>query len=447
MVELIKDNLNSFKDIIIEAWKSKELRKRIIFTLFILIIYRIGASITIPGVTLNSANASSNGIISSLGLLGGGGLRLYSIFALGVSPYITASIIVQLLSNNVIPYLTNLSKSGEKGRKKLDIINRYLTIILALLQGVGITALMLSTHIISFSNTAVGYVFCLLLLLGGVFFALWLGDQINEKGVGNGISMIILSGVVANIPWNFYNIFKGFLGNSQIITATFVGILESIMMIVFYLLLLFLITFVSQSSQNIPIQNIGSGLVKKGQNQNSYVLLRLTVAGVIPIIFATALVSIPTTVAKFINNSTLTIIIGYIFDRHYPTALICYFILVCLFCFFYSKVTINPERFAENLQKNGSFIPGIQPGFETARYMSKSINSLNFYGALFLGILAVIPYLLLIIFHLPANYGIGGSGMLIFIMVTIDLFSQIKARLQQIRYRQLKEVNKKGFVW
>lgn len=440
--------LSKFSDIIVEAWKSKELRRRILFTIGVLMVFRIGASITIPGVSIpHNSQTSGNGLIDSLGILGGGGLRYFSIFAMGVSPYITASIVIQLLSTNVVPYLTNLAKSGEKGRKTQDLITRYLTIIFGILQAVGITSLLISQKAIQLNSSIETYAFIILFQLGGVFLALWLGDQINEHGLGNGVSMIILSGVVASIPYNFFNVFEHFLAKNKTLTKFVLSLVESFFVLFFYLFLVFISTFFNQSYRNIPVQNIGSGL-SKSDNNASYLVLRINIAGVIPVIFATALLSIPVTIARYVQNSDLTLIFNFLFNRQYPTALITDFIFITIFTYFYSKITVNPDRFAENLQKSGSFIPGIPPGYQTSRYINTIINRLNFFGALFLSTIAIIPYIFLIIFKLPVTYGIGGTGLLIYVVVAINLFAQLKARITQIEYRKLKSTDLKDFgIW
>ncbi len=441
--------LISFQQIITEAWKNKNLRRKILYTIGILIIFRIGTDITIPGVTLphgSVGSGSGNGFISSLGILGGGGIRNFSIFALGVSPYITSSIIIQLLATNVVPFLTNLAKTGEKGKRTQDMITRYLAIIFGVVQSIGITSLLLSQKVIQFKSGAETYIFIILIQMGGLFLALWMGDQINEKGMGNGVSMIILSGVVANIPFNFINIFKNNvkLDTLSNFSITFV---EFIFLVFFYLLLILIAVYMSQSYRRVPIQNVGSGLTKD-QNKDSYVVLSLNSSGVIPVIFATSLLSIPLTVTKYISNPQLTNVFNYLFNRQYPTGLITYFILIVLFSFFYSKITVNPEQFAEGLQKSGSYIPGIQPGVDTSKYISRTVNKLNFYGSFFLAILAIIPYILLIIFKLPASFGIGGTGLIIFVSVAINLFLQIKARLIQVEYQNLKKSTEEEFkLW
>ena len=375
----MKDTLLNFKNIIKNSWNSKELRRKILFTIGILIIFRIGTNITIPGVSLPHGNVSQgNGFLSSLGILGGGGIRNFSIFALGVSPYITASIIIQLLATNVVPFLTNLTKSGEKGRKTQDLITRYLSIIFGIAQAIGITSLLMSQKLINFNNSTLSYFYIILMQLGGMFFALWLGDRINENGLGNGVSMIILSGVVANIPFNFANIFASTIKFDNI-SFFFITLVQTGVIVVFYFALLLFSVFMTQSFRHIPVQNIGSGLTKK-QNKDSFVILSLNTSGVIPVIFATALMSIPITITKYINDPNATNILNYFFNRQYPTALIFYFLFIVAFSFFYSKITINPERFASGLQKSGSYIPGVQPGIETSFFITKTVNRLNFIG-------------------------------------------------------------------
>ena len=440
----MNQRITNFFELLRDSWQSKDIRKRLLFTLGMLFAFKIGASITIPGVsvaigTLTATNSASGSLINTLGVLGGGGLKYFSIFALGVSPYITASIIIQLLSANVIPYLTNLSKAGEKGRKTQDMVTRLITLPIAILQSIGIIELLQSQKAIQFHNTASVFIFIILIQISGVYLALWMGDQINERGLGNGVSMIILTGVVSAIPFNFINIFRISLVGQHALATIIVGITKSLATIGFYFILVIITIFVSQSYRKIPVRNIGSGLNKK-KSDRSYILLRINISGVIPVIFASALMAIPLTIMRYVTNAHVTTIFNYLFNRNYPTALITNCLLITLFVFFYSRITINPERFAENLQKSGSFIPGINPGRQTAKHIISVVNRINLLGSFFLSFITIIPFLLMILFHLPVTFGIGGTGILIFVVIILDLISQVRSRLIQVDYRQLKYV-------
>lgn len=266
-----------------------------------------------------------------------------------------------------------------------------------------------------------------------------MGDQINEKGLGNGISMIILTGVVSAIPFNFINIFRISLSGQSTVAPILVAVTKSIATIGFYFALVILTIFVSQSYRKIPVRNIGSGLNKK-KSDRSYILLRINISGVIPVIFASAIMAIPLTIMRYISDTNVKTIFNYLFNRNHPTALLVNCLFITIFVYFYSRITINPERFAENLQKSGSFIPGITPGRETSTHIISVVNRINILGSFFLSFITVIPFLLMILFHLPVTFGIGGTGILIFVVIILDLIAQVRSRLIQVDYQQLKYV-------
>lgn len=300
-----KNNV-SFWETVKYLFINKQLRVRFFYLLFFLFIFRFGANLVIPGVVFNSGSSDdSSTFVGLLSLLGGGGLKNFSIFSLGVSPYITSTIIMQLLSADVIPYLTKLNKAGEKGRKKIDLIARYLTIPLGILQAIAIVSAMVDSGSISFDDNVGGYFYIIGVMLSGSFFAMWLGDKITQKGIGNGTSMIIFSGIVANLFWNFSSLWNSVVGSiSSISTQTFIGLLDYVFLILVFIFFLFANVYINLSYRKIPVQHVGSGLTLN-ESELSYLPLKVNSAGVVPVIFASAFLTIPLTISNLIDNEDI----------------------------------------------------------------------------------------------------------------------------------------------
>lgn len=432
--------------------KNKEIMGRIVFTIMILLIFRIGAQIPVPGATIPDSSAlntylSGNNALSIMNLLGGGTLQSFSIFALGVSPYITAQIIVQLLSTDVLPALTDLKRQGQYGRKKMELATRYLTLLLGAVQAYGIIKTMEGSEFVEFAvgDTAwLTYVYVVIVLLAGSMLVMWLGDQISTKGIGNGISMIIFAGIVSSIPGQMATAFttwvsQGFITGMD--SAAVAGVFKFLLYVLAYLLIIAFVTFVELAKRKIPVQHSGKG---GGQTASmakaSFLPIKINSAGVIPVIFASSILTAPSVIAAFIGNGkepewlgifNMTTMYKMTDNWSMPWGLIIYLVLTVAFTFFYANLQINPEQMAENFQKNGSYIPGIRPGIETERYVRKVLNRVTVLGAISLCIIAAIPPVLTLtgVFGGNQSLALGGTGMIIVVGVALELNSQIDGLL------------------
>ncbi len=431
--------------------KNKEIMNRIMFTILILFIFRIGAQITVPGVTLGEDMQNyldSSYALSLMNLLGGGTLKSFSIFALGVSPYITAQIIVELLSTDVLPALTELKRQGQSGRRKMDLATRYLTLMLGAVQAYGIIQTMKTSDAITFvtaSNEWLTYIYIIVIMMAGSMLVMWLGDQISVKGIGNGISMIIFAGIVCSLPSQIGNAFTLWVGNSALAgqgdSARIAGIFKFLLYILAYVLIISFVTFIELSKRKIPVQHSGKG---GGQTQSmsraSFLPIKVNSAGVIPVIFASSILMAPSVIVAFVDanhssdkwlgifqTSTLFEMPG---GWKMPWGLIIYLILTIAFTFFYANIQINPQQLAENFQKNGSYIPGIHTGNETERYVRKVLNRVTFIGAMALALIAALPVVLtLTVFKDNPSLALGGTGLIIVVGVALEVNNQIDGLL------------------
>lgn len=431
--------------------KNKEIMNRIMFTILILFVFRIGAQITVPGVTLGDDLQNyldSSYALSLMNLLGGGTLQSFSIFALGVSPYITAQIIVELLSTDVLPALTELKRQGQGGRKKIELATRYLTLMLGAVQAYGIIQTMKSSEAITFvtaSQEWLTYIYIIVVMMAGSMIVMWLGDQISVKGIGNGISMIIFAGIVCSLPSQIGNAFSLWVGNSALQgqgdSARIAGIFKFLLYILAYVLIISFVTFIELSKRKIPVQHSGKG---GGQTQSmsraSFLPIKVNSAGVIPVIFASSILMAPSVIVAFVDaehssdawlgifqTSTLYEMPG---GWKMPWGLIIYLVLTIAFTFFYANVQINPQQLAENFQKNGSYIPGIHTGNETERYVRKVLNRVTFIGAMALALIAALPVVLtLTIFKDNPSLALGGTGLIIVVGVALEVNNQIDGLL------------------
>lgn len=404
------------------APKNKEIRKKILFTLAVLFVFRLGTAIVIPGVNISSIN--NLGFLELLDVMGGGALSNVSIFALGVSPYITASIIIQLLEMDIVPYFAELAKQGGTGRAKLNQITRVTGIVLAFVQGYMFSFTYIKGHAV------MEYMLFSLVLTAGTCFVLWLADQITSKGVGNGTSIIIMAGIVSSMPNMFKNAWSTFTGNSGNL-----GILLFVLYVLIYIALIIGIIYIETSERRIPIQysNKTTGTFAKNQN---YIPFKLNSAGVVPVIFASALISIPGVVAGFINKEGFTNFVSKWLNMSSGTGFVLYIILIFAFSYFYTFLQIKPKEMAENLQKNGGYIPGVRPGNETINYVNKVLKNLTVVGALGLAFIAALPIIFGIITKLGGNITIGGTGILIVIGVCLETFKQIESQLVSHTYKK-----------
>lgn len=428
-------------------FKNKEIVDRLAFTIMVLFIFRIGAAITVPGVTLNDFSFASNDAFGLMNLLGGGTLQSFSVFALGVSPYITSSIIVQLLSMDVLPALTELSNQGQFGRKKMEMATRYLTLLLGAVQAYGVIKTMENSSYITIADTTFwGYAYIVTIMLAGAMLVMWLGDQISTKGLGNGVSVIIFAGIVISLPLQISNAYTQWLANrlghgtGEILK----GALQFGVYILAFLLIISFVTFVEMSKRKIPVQHAGKSGGGQKYSQASFLPIKINSAGVIPVIFASSIMMAPSVIASFISsdaanaewlkifNSSDTVTMPWFNEQTWqmPWGLIIYLTLTVLFTFFYSKLQINPEKMAENFQKNGSYIPGVRPGNETERYVGKVLNRVTAIGALSLAIIAALPIVLVLLKIVPdQSLALGGTGLIIVVGVAIEMNNQIDGLL------------------
>ena len=436
--------------------KNKEIMNRILFTVLILFIFRIGAQITVPGVKVSGFDdyLNSGSALSLMNLLGGGTLQTFSIFALGVSPYITAQIIVQLLSTDVLPALSELRRQGQYGRRKMEYATRYLTLLLGAVQAYGIIKTIenssdsggtfeLMNQLSSNGNAWMGYLYIIIVMLAGSMLVMWLGDQISVKGIGNGISMIIFAGIVCSLPNQFAHAFTTYISSTGGAPDSLViaGVFKFILYVVAYLVIIAFVTFIELSQRKIPIQHSGKG---GGQTQSmaraSFLPIKINSAGVIPVIFASSLLMAPSVIAAFVSSDGANAGWLKIFSTSelydmgswkMPWGLIIYIVLVVAFTFFYANLQIDPQQMAENFQKNGSYIPGVKPGIETERYIRRVLNRVTFIGAMALVLIAALPPILTMsgVFGGDSSLVMGGTGMIIVVGVCLELNNQIDGLL------------------
>jgi preprotein translocase subunit SecY len=428
-------------------FKNKEIVDRIFFTIMIMFVFRIGAAITVPGVTLSDFSFQNNDAFGLMNLLGGGTLQQFSVFALGVSPYITASIIVQLLSMDVLPALTDLANQGDYGRKKMEMTNRYLTLMLGAVQAYGVIVTMENQSYITLEQSNFwSYAYIITVMLAGTMLVMWLGDQISSKGIGNGISMIIFAGIVSSLPNQIIGAYRNWLSDKvgQGSEQLFIGLLQFGVYVLSFLVIIGFITFIETSKRKIPVQHAGKSGSTRKMAQASFLPIKINSAGVIPVIFASSIMMAPSIIASFISgtnldaqwlkifNSSDTVTMPWFNDKTWemPWGLLIYLFLIVVFAFFYAKLQINPEKLAENFQKNGSYIPGVRPGAETERYVAKVLNRITVIGAVSLSIIAALPIVLVLLKIVPdQSLALGGTGLIIVVGVAIELNSQIDGLL------------------
>ena len=421
-----------------EALKVKQVRSKILFTIFIVFVFRIGTSITVPWVNANSLNALSGlSFLNMLSLVSGNAMKNFSVFALGVSPYITASIVVQLLQMDLLPKFVEWGKQGEVGRRKLNQATRYIALVLAFVQSVGITAgfnALSGAKLLTVPLTPQVFLIIGGILTAGSMIVTWLGEQITDKGYGNGVSMIIFAGIVASIPDMIKGIYVDYFVNvpSSRLTSSliFVAIL-----IVAVLLIVYFTTYVEQAKYKIPIQYTK---VAQGAPSSSYLPLKINPAGVIPVIFASSITAAPAAILQFVSASGLNWewvkTAQELVSTSTPSGVALYALLIILFTFFYTFVQINPEKAAENLQKSGAYIHGVRPGKGTEEYMSKLLRRLATVGSLFLGVISILPIVAKDLFGLSEVVAFGGTSSPIIISTGIEGIKQLEGYLLKRKY-------------
>ena len=404
---------------------NKDLRKRIYFTLFCLGIFCLGTGITIPWA---SALYEELGFLEIFNLMSGGGLRSFSIFALGVSPYITASIITQILQMDILPYFKELKEQGYTGRQKINKITRYLGIIFAFVQAYVITIFYMNT------NDTMAMLKTSLVMTAGTSFLLWIGDQITNKGIGNGQSLLIMAGILQSMPTVFSGAFKAFVTAGKY--ASWAGIALYVLFILVYILIIVGIIWITLAERRIQIQyaNHTAGIKS---SKSSYLPIKINSAGVMPVIFASILLTIPVTVAGLIGKQGAVNFINKYIVYTTPTGFVLYCLLILLFGYFWTFLQMNPEELAKDLNKRGGYIPGIRPGSQTVEYVSKSLSKLTLVGSIFLVILAGIPIIFSKVSGLSSAITIGGTGILIVVGVAIETYKQIESGLVSRNYGRM----------
>ena len=406
---------------------NKDLRKRIYFTLGALMIFILGTSITVPGA---KEITKELGILDLINAMGGGALKKYSIFALGVTPYITASIIIQLLQMDIIPYFSELKNEGPVGRQKINKITRYMGIIFAFIQGFAYSFMMMKTA------TAFDRLYISLILTAGTAFLLWLGDQIPQKGIGNGMSLIIMAGIVSTYPDMFKDSFSHFITLSGPAQAIAFGVVKFLIFAIIFFAIAIGMIFVQESERRVPIQYANKSTNAFGSAAQSFMPIKINTAGVIPVIFASSLLSIPSIIAQVFPNGTFSKIAQQYLDYSTPVGFILYVIFIFFFAYFYTFIQVKPEEFSKNLQENGGYIPGIRPGEETKKYISKVLSRLTVFGATFLVIIAGLPILFSKVTSLPTSVSVGGTGLLIVVGVALETYKQLEGSLLSRSYKR-----------
>ncbi|MBY0121937.1 preprotein translocase subunit SecY [Bacillus sp. S/N-304-OC-R1] len=415
-----------------------DIRRKIIFTLLMLIVFRIGTFIPVPGVNADLLKAQDEfNVFGLLNTFGGGALRNFSILAMGIMPYITASIIIQLLQMDVVPKFTEWSKQGEVGRRKLAQFTRYFTIVLGFIQAFGMSY--------GFNNMANGqliknpgigsYLLIATVLTAGTAFLMWLGEQITSKGVGNGISIIIFAGIVAGIPSTINQIYAQQFENPG--EQLFLNIVKVVLILVAIIAIVVGTIFIQQALRKIPIQYAKRMVAGKSPvgGQSSHLPLKVNAAGVIPVIFAVSFIVTPRTIASFFQQSDVTLWIQRVFDYSHPIGMVVYATLIIAFTYFYAFIQVNPEQVSDNLKKQGGYIPGIRPGKNTQEYLTRVLYRLTFVGALFLTAIAILPVIFINVAGLPQSAQIGGTSLLIVIGVALETMKQLEAQLVKRHYK------------
>ncbi len=422
-------------------FRVPELRNRVLFVLGILLVYRIGTHIPVPGVNIaelaNSFKSQNNGILGFLNLFSGNAFKQASIFALGVMPYISMSIILQLLTA-VIPTLEKLSKEGELGRRKITQYTRYGTVVLCLIQGTGTTYLFKNFGENVIYHWGIGFqILAVLALTTGTVFIMWLGEQITEYGIGNGMSIIIFSGIVAALP--------GQIGNTyRMLKVDQLSLIAVIFFAVFTLLTIGFIVLLQQGARKIPVQyatRVVGRQVFKGQS--TQLPLKVDYSGVIAVIFSSSILVFPSTIAKYVQNiPSVAADQGWLYNamefiiRNFAPGAFVYYVLysalIVFFCYFYTAIAFNPTDLSENMKKYGGFIPGIRPGQPTAEFIDRTLTRITIWGALAVCVIAVFPDLLTRQLHIPIQF--GGTSLLIIVGVALDTMKQIESHLLMRHY-------------
>ncbi|TQR17213.1 preprotein translocase subunit SecY [Psychrobacillus soli] len=417
--------------------RVRDIRNKIIFTLLMLIVFRIGTFVPVPYVDANVLKQTDQlGLIGFLNTFGGGALANFSILAMGIMPYITASIIVQLLQMDVVPKFTEWAKQGEVGRRKLAQFTRYFTIVLAFIQAIAMSYgfnRMYGGSLIK-EEGILNYVVIAIVLTAGTAFLMWLGEQITAKGVGNGISIIIFAGIVAAIPNAVNQMYAQFIDGAG--EALFINIVIVVLLLLAIIAVTVGVIYVQQALRKIPIQYAKrvAGTAQTG-GQQTHLPLKVNAAGVIPVIFASAFLMAPQSLVLFFGQNSTTEFITRALDYTQPIGMIIYIALIVAFTYFYAFIQVNPENVADNLKKQGAYIPGIRPGINTQNYLTSVLYRLTFVGSIFLALIAIMPLLFVKFAGLPQTAQIGGTSLLIVVGVALESMKQLESQLVKRHYK------------
>lgn len=420
---------------------NKDIRNRILFTLFAFLVYRLGSAITVPDVNTADlvAGIEDNSLFAMINLLGGGGLEQFSIFALGVTPYITASIIIQLLSMDVVPHLSEFAKNGATGRKTLDKYTRYLAVVFAFVQSFSLVYGFSQTYttLIEGGVTMAKIMYIATIFTAGSMFLVWIGDQISIKGIGNGISMVIMAGIVGRMPQQFADAWTTLIGAESTIENgawLFAGY------ILVYLLIIIFVTLINTAERRIPIQYTSSSIQLSKRSESNYLPLKVNSASVIPVIFASSLMMAPLQIASFFPTNDIIRTMQDWLGLQTWYSLVIYVLLILFFTFFYTKMQINPEKISENLGKSGAYIPSVRPGTETKNYVNKVLSRITVLGSICLALIAVLPHIMPLIWtDMPTSMALGGTGMIIVVGVAIETVRQVQGLITQKSYKKYFE--------
>ncbi len=421
------------------AWNIPDLRQKMLYTLLMIFIFRLGSYIPVPGLR-EGALASwigdgTNNLFAMLNAFSGGSFANATIFAMGITPYINSSIIMQLLTV-AIPALERLSKEGEQGRKVIAKWTRFGTVILAFIQATGLYFALQSS--LTYENKVLGYITIVSTFTAGTAFLMWLGEQITEKGIGNGISMIIFAGIVSSMPTMIANLWANFeLDPSNLFMIIAVAVV-SLLMVVF-------VVFVDNAERRIPVQYAKRMVGRKMYGgQSTHIPIKVVMTGVIPIIFAMSIMSFPQTIMSFVGYDPLAktgfwAAILRQFATTSPVYIVLYFLLIVFFTYFYTAIQFNPIEISNNLKNNGGFVPGIRPGRPTSDYIAKILTRITLVGALFLGVVAILPMILSVAFNNASFYAIGGSSLLIVVGVALETTKQLESQMLMRHYKGFLE--------
>ena len=425
--------LNFFK----EVFKKGELRRKVVFTLGILFVFRLGAGIVIPYIDTSAITSAvtSSGIFGIMNMLGGGTLEKFSLFSLGVSPYITSSIIIELLSMDVVPALTQWNKEGNTGKKKKDKVTRVLTLALAIIQGGSLTYAFDKGYSILASSSIWTYVYVVIVMAAGSMFTMWLGDQITIKGVGNGTSLLIFTGIVANLPNSFISSFKSMVTfGSAYKTAT--SLAWYILFVIVYLAIVVFVVFEEGAIRKIPIIYATNTQTVMHTKESTNLPIKINSSSVIPVIFAASVLAAPRTIISFMKSTSTTKMIDNILNYQKPIGFVLYIVMIILFTFFYSNLQIDAKKISEDLKKSGGAIPGVRTGDDTKKYIGTVLNRVTVVGSLFLAIIASIPIIAPEIWKMTSNnaLSLGGTGLIIVTGVALETVRAIKSMLTRREY-------------